>query len=1118
MLLALVATTLATFCLVLLTGLAVLTARGSISVGFLGPYLDRALNEEGVTIAVAFDDTVLAFDRDDGRLNIRIDQVTVSDRQGRRLATVPQVGFRVRVLPLLEGRLEPEQMTLIGPKVRLVRNLDGEIELGLGLNEQELDFDVLESWLAGDWPDPIRSLSRIRVHDASLTVDDRLSGTLWRADRADLTFRKGGGGVVLGLNGRIEQAGRPARIALEAVYAGPGQPTAVTARFSNFEPGWLLQRLRLEALEPLRPLHGLSASVSGNMKLALDPKWWPADVSANLRLRLIGRADRINAGFRYRAGGEPTRLELTLFDFEPALLAETLKFEALQPLRALRLPVAGKLALKLDADWQPGAVDFELAATAGRLDLPELYPAPLAVQGLNATGRIEGRSTLTLERAAVDLGEGKVARFAGAISFAETGVGVRGQGSLSRLAVADLRRLWPPAVQGNARRWIVEHVESGRFSNIRVAVDATPGEFDRPATRADLVVLDFDFADLVSQYWKPMPRLGAAVGHGRIDAKALSIGVESGTLGEIAVSEGRIDIAFAGRGTEVAEIGFLGQGAAKDVLTMLDREPLGLARQVGIDAADAGGTAEVRTHLSIPLLNNLRARDIGYRASARLEGFALDELFGIYAMTDGALALSVARDGIEGGGTLALNGAPVSMQWRYDFDSRVAKPSRFTLDAVLDDAGRQALGINLAPYLTAKSAVRVALSEDRQGLIEAVGRAGLAEARLALPEFEWSKAPGVPAEVEFSFRAGQGDAVEVDRFHVAAKGFEASGRASYAPTKSRIVLDRLRFDQQDLGIDVSFGRDRPTAVTLSGRSLDLQPMLAAEAPPASAEAQPETGTVLIEAELERIVISERFRLDAVRGRGRRANGRWTALQAKGNLNGGPEVLVEMAPQDASHQKLTVTSTDAGAVFAATDILTGTAQGSFRLEALLPEDETAGEPTTGQVTAHDFRLIEAPVLTKILSVASVTGLIDLLQGQGIQFTELSIPFSKKGDVINLKGARAAGPALGITMDGNVDTARDTILIEGAVVPAYTLNSALGAIPLIGNLFVGREGEGVFALSYRVSGPAADPSVSVNPLSALAPGMLRRLVELFSGPMKMEAPDPDHDDFAPLRARP
>jgi hypothetical protein len=1115
MLLALLASTLLTLLMVTLAGLAVLTARGSVSLAFMNPYLNELLNEEGAGVVIAFDDTVLAFDRSDNRLDVRLDGVRVADAEGRPLATIPQVGLRIRAASLFERKLEPEQLTLIGPRIRLVRSAEGDIELGFGHAGEASDADVLDTWLGGEWPEVIRTLTQIRVHRADLVVDDRRSGMLWHASRADLALYRGDFGVVLGVNARFDQAGARSSVAVEASYRDADRSTEIAVQFANVEPAVMLERLRIEALEPLRPLAALPATLDGNMTLRLDGDRRLAGLAADVRLALRGRPERVHATVDYGGPAAPARIHLDLTEIAPAVLAGEMSLASLEPLRALEARVSGAVAMRLDADWAVTGLDFALAAGAGRLVLPELYREPLAMQGVEAKGRLEGLSSLAIEKAAVDVGGGKLLRFAGAVEIADAGVGVKGKGSFDRLTVADLRRYWPAGMMANAREWTLGHVESGRFRNVRFAIDGAPGEFDDAPDRADLFVLEFGYEDLTCRYWKPMPAIAEAAGQGRVDAHAFSLTVEKGMLESVAVSEGRVTIDYSVSGTQHAEIDFLGRGQAAAVLAILDREPLGLARDVGIDTSDAGGTAAVRTHLSVPLLADLLARDIDYRASAELSGFALGDLFGVYDVSEGELDLKIARSGIEAAGRMSLDGVPVAMGWRYRFGTAATHPSQFTMDATLDERERRVLGVNLAPYIGGDAEVHVAIARDRAGLIEATGRAGLDEARLELAELEWRKPPGVPAQAEFRFRAGGGDGIEVESFRVTSRDFEAAGRASYAPDRSRIVLDRLRFDEQDLAVDVSLGRDAPTILKLTGRQLDLRPVLAAEPAPDQGK-KSDSPRLELEARVERVLVSDRFRLDAVEAKGLRVKDRWAPLQASGRLNGGPEVLVELAPEGKANQKLTVLSTDAGGVFAAADILTGTAAGSFRLEAELPE-RAGSAPIVGRVIASDFRLTEAPVLTKILSMASVTGLVDVLQGDGIQFAELSIPFRKQGDLIEFEGARAAGPALGVTMAGSIDTARDVIAIEGAVVPAYTLNSALGGIPLIGSLFIGREGEGVFALNYRVSGPVTDPSVAVNPLSVLAPGMLRRLVELFTGPVTTEAPDAGQD-LVPRTARP
>lgn len=136
---------------------------------------------------------------------------------------------------------------------------------------------------------------------------------------------------------------------------------------------------------------------------------------------------------------------------------------------------------------------------------------------------------------------------------------------------------------------------------------------------------------------------------------------------------------------------------------------------------------------------------------------------------------------------------------------------------------------------------------------------------------------------------------------------------------------------------------------------------------------------------------------------------------------------------------------------------------------------------------------APFLTQILSLASLRGLADTLSGEGVLFSRIDIPLKIADGRYVVTGAKAQGPALGLTTSGYVESKTGGIEFDGVLVPSFGLNSALGQIPIIGDLVVGRDGEGVFSLTYSVNGTLEKANVSVNPLSALAPGVIRRIFE-------------------------
>ena len=154
------------------------------------------------------------------------------------------------------------------------------------------------------------------------------------------------------------------------------------------------------------------------------------------------------------------------------------------------------------------------------------------------------------------------------------------------------------------------------------------------------------------------------------------------------------------------------------------------------------------------------------------------------------------------------------------------------------------------------------------------------------------------------------------------------------------------------------------------------------------------------------------------------------------------------------------------------------------------------PLKGKLRVVNYRVRNAPLLTRVLSIMALTGIVDALTGEGLSFAELDVPFTYTDGEVQISEAKATGTSIGFTASGTVYTHADVVNIEGTVVPAYAINSLLGKIPLLGNILTGNEdGGGVFAANFSISGPVEDPRTTVNPLSALTPGIVRNLFGAF-----------------------
>ena len=150
-------------------------------------------------------------------------------------------------------------------------------------------------------------------------------------------------------------------------------------------------------------------------------------------------------------------------------------------------------------------------------------------------------------------------------------------------------------------------------------------------------------------------------------------------------------------------------------------------------------------------------------------------------------------------------------------------------------------------------------------------------------------------------------------------------------------------------------------------------------------------------------------------------------------------------------------------------------------------------SVSQLKIYDFKLKELPVLTKILTLASLQGIADILSGEGIRFEEFEMKFRNKGNLMTIDEIYAIGPAISVLMEGYVE--KDKIIsLRGTLVPATTINKFIGSLPVLGKILVGsKTGEGVFGVSFKIKGPPNKLETSVNPIKTLTPRFITRTLE-------------------------
>jgi hypothetical protein len=336
-----------------------------------------------------------------------------------------------------------------------------------------------------------------------------------------------------------------------------------------------------------------------------------------------------------------------------------------------------------------------------------------------------------------------------------------------------------------------------------------------------------------------------------------------------------------------------------------------------------------------------------------------------------------------------------------------------------------------------------------------------------------------------------------DRLKITVDGSDlvAEGVASLdGRTLRALRVARLRLGGNDLTADLTRQQDGAYRISLDAASLDIEPFLRGRR--RMAELAGGFQTVYdVEFRAERVNIGRGVELSAAQGVARSEGGRLVALRGTGNVAGAGKLKLNLSEQGGT-RKLDISSDRAGEMLKAVGLVQRAEGGQLALAATVDE---LGEKTrvVGRLDCDDVRVTQAPLTARILSLGSLSGIASLLDGKGLLVSRAQVPFTWTGDRLEVREATAVG-AIGVTVNGSVDQLNRTIDLHGNVFPAYTLNSALGNIPFIGDYLVGEKGGGIFGIAYRVSGNLDNPTVETSTLSALAPGILRRMfVDPFMG---------------------
>jgi hypothetical protein len=1089
---------------------------GPINLDIATPWLAAAIEENignGNTVEVGGTQIERA-----GRIRIavRIRDIVVRDRDHAIVATAPKAEVKLSGTALLMGRLRAESLNLVDAELAVRITPDGQVSVSAGDTAKPLATGVTSKRDAGlaatfprqgaapapgaapatsdptqngllaglDWLDSLsltgldgQNLNEIGLKNGNLVVDDQQRGNKWTFENISLSMRRpSGGGVAVSLG---EEGARPWSL---RVLVGPQQNgvRSVDLRADKVPAANILLAMRVKDLT-----YSADLPLSGELKGELGRDGLPT----YFRGKILAGAGHI--------------IDSDTPDYPMAIDSAEMNVEWDSGRRVLVAPfkiISGANRVTLLAhleppngnitDWQAGLSGGTIVLAGNDNDQPLIF------------NRIAIGMRFDTEKKRVLLTQADISN--GEIGIAGTGsIDYAGEARLqlgfagTPMSASALKRIWPILIVPEVREWVIERIERGTLQRIEVGVNSPVRNLSRkgPPIPDDGLSVNIVASGVTVHPVNEMPSVRDADLKARVTGRTATVTIGQGVADtpggrKINISDFSFEVPDMAPKPSPSKVKFRVDCPVPAAAEILASDRISDLSGTLIDPNNSKGTVAATITLAMPVTGSLTKADTAYTVTADLGGFAADKLVMNQKLEATTLKVVANNAGYQVKGDVKINGQQASLDYRKPAEG----DADIKLQATLDDASRARLGLDLGSAVSGAIPLKlIGKIGDRDSKVGI--EADLTSLKLDNILPGWVKVPGKSGKATFTLVKKEQSTlfqdIVVDGSGVSIKGsleVDQNGDLLNAnfPTYAPSEGDKT-------SLKAERGADGVVKVTMRGDVFDGRGFLKSAISGKEADAKSKIRNIDFDVDLKLGAVAG-FNGEALRGvdaKFSRRNGIIKAFTIAGKVGRDTPLTADLRgrAQGQSRDVIVLQTNDAGAFFRFNDFYSKIVGGQLQLALEPPTPEN--NPKEGLINVRDFAIKGEASLERVAAGGAPGS-----QGS-VSFSALRAEFTRQSGQLTIRDGVVKGPAIGATIEGSIDSITNQVRMSGTFVPMYGLNNMFGQIPVLG-LFLGNgNNEGLIGVTYEVVGTPAQPVMRVNPISAMAPGLLRKIFEFNTG---------------------